>query len=158
MTQEPAQLGSGASGTGDSRSGPPDVAHRAFEEQVRRAPGAVALVCGPERLSYAELDARRPWAHAASHSGSHNRPSAGAWRENTARTLVHGHVSRSGSTISSPAVTTTLQATVLDRCSRSWKSSERPESLALTPLQVYRSLYSLCGCRGVGRLHRQRGA
>lgn len=57
MTQEPAQLGSGDSGSGDSRSGPPHVAHRVFEEHVRRAPGASALVCGPERLSYGELDA-----------------------------------------------------------------------------------------------------
>ncbi|HEX7242294.1 MAG TPA: amino acid adenylation domain-containing protein, partial [Longimicrobiaceae bacterium] len=32
--------------------------HRLFEARVRRSPGAVALACGGERLTYAELDAR----------------------------------------------------------------------------------------------------
>jgi amino acid adenylation domain-containing protein len=32
--------------------------HELFERQVARAPGAVALVCGDERLTYAELEAR----------------------------------------------------------------------------------------------------
>jgi amino acid adenylation domain-containing protein len=37
----------------------PDIAvHRMFEEQVRRAPDAVAVVCGAERCTYRELDAR----------------------------------------------------------------------------------------------------
>jgi amino acid adenylation domain-containing protein len=32
--------------------------HHLFEEQARRSPGAVALVCGPMRLSYRELNAQ----------------------------------------------------------------------------------------------------
>ncbi|RST53042.1 non-ribosomal peptide synthetase [Variovorax sp. MHTC-1] len=35
-----------------------DTLHRLFEAQAERDPDAVALVCGEERLSYSELDAR----------------------------------------------------------------------------------------------------
>lgn len=39
-------------------AGPGRTVHQAFEEQVRRTPNAPAVRCGPEELSYAELDAR----------------------------------------------------------------------------------------------------
>jgi amino acid adenylation domain-containing protein len=35
-----------------------DYVHAMFEEQVRRAPGMIALQCGDEQLSYAELNGR----------------------------------------------------------------------------------------------------
>jgi amino acid adenylation domain-containing protein len=37
---------------------PRGVVHELFEEQVRRTPEAIALVCGNERLSYSELNGR----------------------------------------------------------------------------------------------------
>ncbi|MEV7615516.1 amino acid adenylation domain-containing protein [Streptomyces sp. NPDC089799] len=48
-----------ASGHGTPRPGlAPATVTGLFAEQVRRSPGATAVVCGDRRLSYAELDAR----------------------------------------------------------------------------------------------------
>jgi amino acid adenylation domain-containing protein len=49
---------------GDARAA---TAHQVFENQVRRTPDAPAVVCGPERLSYAGLDVR------ANHLAEHLR-------------------------------------------------------------------------------------
>ncbi|GAA4545283.1 non-ribosomal peptide synthase/polyketide synthase [Amycolatopsis samaneae] len=47
------------SSTGPEQAVPHGLSvHRLVEEQVVRSPGAVAVVCGDESLSYAELDAR----------------------------------------------------------------------------------------------------
>ncbi|WP_275563125.1 AMP-binding protein, partial [Streptomyces sp. 5-6(2022)] len=48
----------GAWSAGEAEFEAPGCVHELFEEQVVRDPGAVAVVCGPESLTYAELNAR----------------------------------------------------------------------------------------------------